>query len=327
MSDGADFWTDDTSVLFTSYYGWTPETWACVNWSDEKGRSRRDNLLRELTDPFITVCYVTGNSSYFDPAAKGLITGFLLVTHEPGDRDEFTHPIHHDFEPAKWRHSLRAIRAFGYVPEHRLRAVEFMPELSQGGQAVATWGKVLDDRQQIKRLRTIPWREVEVYSPGDKTDRQLIERMSERGWVQAGPSASQDYLVSPSAASLPCQLYVLRLEGAPDAYLGKPAGGRFIYKLGVSRSPELRRQAFQKAMPRGVFRWTTERTTGDAEGVTGFGFAAAVAGEYAMKRSLSAAAEHLGGEFYLATPAQIDDAWRAGHDAAASFVGDSAANG
>lgn len=312
MTCGDDSVWAGRSVLFTSFYGWTPETWGCVNWSDEKGRSRRDNLLRELTYPFITVCYVTGNSTHFDPAAKGLITGFLLVSHETGDRDQFTDPCHHRFEPAKWRHALRAIRAFSYLPEHRVRAVEFMPKLSTHGQPIATWGEVLNAEQQINQLRAIPWEEVEVYQPGSVTDPRETPS-TDRGYVQAGPAAGSGYAVSSSALALARQLYVLRLDGDTDAYIGGVADGRRIYKVGLSRSPERRRQGFQKSMPRGAFRWAVDRTSGADEA---FPFASAVAGEDAMKRLLAQSAEHLGGEFYLAEPSTIDEAWNSGLHAA-----------
>lgn len=316
-------WTDDLSVLFTSFYGWTPETWGCVNWSDDKGRSRRDNLLQELTDPFITVCYVTGNSSYFDPRAKGLITGFMLVGHEAGDRDEFTHPTHHGFEPAKWRHALRAVRAFSYLPEHRIKAVDLMPKLSTHGQPVATWGEVLEDGEQIIQLRAIPWEEVPVYQPRSEATGPISHTAAGLGFVQAGPAAASGYAVSASAQSLPRQLYVLRLEGDADAYLGRASNDRQIYKIGLSRSPERRRQAFQKSMPWGAFRWSVNRVSGaDAK----FGFSAAVAGEDAMKQLLAREAEHLGGEFYLADLSVINDAWESGCEVARKHEGEQPAD-
>ena len=46
------------------------------------------------------------------------------------------------------------------------------------------------------------------------------------------------------------------------------------------------------------------------------GFKAAVAGEDAMKRHLARNAEWLGGEFYLTSEAEIELAWRLGHEAA-----------
>lgn len=115
---------------------------------------------------------------------------------------------------------------------------------------------------------------------------------------------------------LPRELYILRLDGDIDAYLGRSASGCAIVKVGLSASPDLRRQTFQKAMPRGAFNWQIERTT-RAIGLSPYAsHAAAVKGEDAMKRHLAAHSEWLGGEFYLATEETIEAAWQAGCDAA-----------
>lgn len=321
MSDGAlDFWTDDTSVLFTSFWGWTPEDWGTVGWSGDRGLTRRTNLLKQLTDPFVTVCYVTSNKSYIDPALKGMIAGFMLVTHETGDRDEFTHPIHHGRDPDKWRHSLRAIRAFSYLPEHRLSVAEFDPGLMARARSVSAMGEILTDRRQIDRLRETPWVEVKVYSP-DGGDELLNDMGPARGMVRPGPAAGRGYSVPDGTRDLPRDLYVLRLEGDTDAYLGRPAGGRAIYKIGLSASPDMRRQAFQKSMPRGAFEWSVERTSRAAGHGSCASFDAAVAGETAMKKHLVESSDWLGGEFYLATEADIDAAWRIGHAAVQAFRG------
>jgi hypothetical protein len=327
MSDAADnFWTDDTSVLFTSFYGWTPETWGGLGWSNESGRSHRDKLLRSLTDPFIAVCYVTDSRSFHDPDARRKIAGFYLVSHEKGDRDEFTDAIHHGLEPEKWRHCLRALRAFTYFPETRLHAYQFDPSIPKRAMSVGNWGEVLTNRDQIERLRKTPWEEVPVYSPRN-AHAEVVPEILDRGFVKAGPSATREYLVSPTVGLIGRKLYVLCLEGDMAAYLGQDPAGRFVYKIGLSHSPELRRQSLQKAMPEGAFRWAVVRTSHAKDGRTGFTFDAAVEGENSMKRFLHKNAKWLGGEFYLATPAQMDDAWRAGHEAAASFGGATTANG
>ena len=322
MSDGAqDFWTDDTSVLFTSFWGWTPETWGTVGWSGDRGLTRRANLLAQLTDPFVTVCYVTSNKSYIDPALKGMIAGFMLVSHQTGDRDEFTHPIHHGRDPDKWRHSLRAIRAFSYLPEHRLSVAEFDPGLMARARSVSAMGEVLTDRRQIARLRETPFVEVEVYSATGDGEAQE-EFGPAKGMVRPGPAAGGGYSVPGGSRDLPRDLYVLRLHGDTDAFLGRSAEGRAIYKIGLAASPDMRRQAFQKAMPRGAFEWRVARTSSAA----GFGncpsFDAAVAGETAMKKHLVESAEWLGGEFYLATEASIDAAWHIAHVAVQGFGGE-----
>ncbi|QRZ15584.1 hypothetical protein JWJ88_14725 [Paracoccus methylovorus] len=308
-----DFWTDETSVLFTSFWGWTPETWGTVGWSGDRGKTRRANLLKGLTDPFITVCYVTSNKTYIDPKLKGMIAGFMLVTHETGDRDEFTHPIHHARDPDQWRHSLRAVRAFSYLPEYRLRAQDVFPELSRTARHVSAMGEVIADSAVINLLRQTPWIEVAAYSPAIMDVSNANEEVTAGGAVRPGPDNEGGYSVPPRFGKLARDLYVLKLEGNTNAYLGRSAEGRAIYKIGLSASPDMRRQLFQKSMPRGAFQWVTVRTS-SGSGFSAFNcFADAVAAESIIKKQLVECAEWLGGEFYLANEDDIETAWHAAH--------------
>jgi hypothetical protein len=307
------FWTDDTSVLFTSFWGWTPETWGTVGWSGERGKTRRTNLLKGLTDPFITVCYVTSNKTYIDPKLKGMIAGFMLVPHQTGDRDEFTHPIHHARDPDRWRHSLRAARAFSYLPEYRLRAQDVFPELSRTARHVSAMGEVIADIATINLLRQTPWVEVPVYSTSAMGVSDASEEGATGGAVRAGPDNEGGYSVPTRFGKLPRDLYVLKLEGNTDAYLGRSAEGRAIYKIGLSASPDMRRQSFQKSMPRGAFQWATVRTSSGSGFSAFYSFDAAVAGENTIKQKLAKCAEWLGGEFYLAKEDDIEIAWHAAH--------------
>lgn len=316
----ADFWTDRTSVLFTSLWGWSPETWGTIGWTGPRGRSRRTNLLNQLSDPFITVCYVTSNQTYTDPSLKGKIAGFYLVSHEAGDRDEFTHPRHHTRSPAKWRHSLRAIRAFNYLPEYRLDALEYDPMLFERARAVAAMGELVTDPVRLAMLRDTPWIEVEVYGGSGLADGHLADEVVSTGFVKAGPASHDGFVVASGTAAIPRRLYILELSGDTSAFLGRAADGQSIYKIGLSVSPDLRRQHFQKAMPRGAFEWRIWRSSLVTPEDSQFAFEAAVAGEYAMKRLLAEQAEHLNGEFYLATAEQIESAWSLGLASAASFT-------
>lgn len=304
----ADFWTDATSVFFTSFYGWSPETWGTVGWTGDRGLARRTNLLKKLTDPFITVGYVTSNTTYADPALKGMIAGFFLVSHEVGDRNDFTHPSTHALWPDQWRHSLRATRAFSYFPEYRIKVAALDASLLHRARHVSAMGEVLTDSQQIKLLREIPCVEVEVYTPAAFAS-NAVE--SDRGLVKPGPLNSGGYVVSAATQGLRRHLYVLSLQGDIDAYLGRSAEGRSIYKIGLSESPEQRRLDLQKGMPRGAFQWHVHSTTRHP-GSAGYSFDAAVAGEDSMKRFLASNAEWLGGEFYLASEGQIEEAWQLG---------------
>ena len=184
-----DFWTDDTSVLFTSFWGWTPETWGTVGWSGDRGLTRRANLLAQLTDPFVTVCYVTSNKSYIDPALKGMIAGFMLVTHQTGDRDEFTHPIHHGRDPDKWRHSLRAIRAFSYrIYAELVNSDRFLPPSTISNamrDAMLSRGLVTLERLRarlcVARSRSCPW--PRARGSGGQQARPSARPSARRRWI------------------------------------------------------------------------------------------------------------------------------------------------
>ena len=277
-------------------------------------------MLEELTDPFIAVCYVTSNKSEIDPELKGKIAGFYLVSHETGDRNEFTHPHHHHREIDKWRHSLRAVRAFSYLPEHRLDITDFDPGILARARSVAAMGEVITDPEQVKLLRDTPWTEVEVYTPVAASEEGNLGGAGSKGMVPAGPASAEGYVVANGTQWLPRELYILRLQGDTDAYLGKPADGRIIVKIGLSASPDLRRQAFQKSMPQGAFSWKIDRTNKTC-GLRSYpNHEVAVRGENAMKKHLAAHADWLGGEFYLATEDDIDAAWEAGCRAAGKGI-------
>ena len=318
--NGPEIWGKGYSVLLTSFWGWNPETWGTVGWTGQRGLTRRTNLLKTLTDPFITVCYITGNKSYNDPALKGKVAGFYLVGHQTGDRDQFTHPVHHTRDVEKWRHSLRAHRAFCYLPENRFLVKDLDPKFLKRARSVAAMGEIVSDESLIRRLRDTPWIETECYQPEFGAEAANEEIFETKGMVPAGPAASSSYSVAGGTQSLPRQLYILRLHGDLDTYLGRPVGKAFIIKIGLSASPDLRRQSFQKAMPRGTFQWKVERTT------TSVGLSPypthdiAVRGEDAMKRYLATNAEWLGGEFYLASREDIDGAWEEGCRASAEAV-------
>lgn len=315
MSDlAAEVW-DGRSVLFKSFWGWSPDTWGALGWSSE---GRRDTICKTLTDPFILVCNVTLSAPGAEQHELGKIVGFYLISHERGHRDEFTHPVHHTLEPAKWQYALRAIRAFTYLPEYRLETRDFDATLLAKGQAVGTHGVVITDAKQIAILRDIPWEESPAYQPRSGAAVAGTGHLG-KGWVPAGPENQGGYAVPASTQSLTRHLYILRLDGPTDAVLGYSANGRALVKIGLAASPESRRTQFQAALPRCALRWIVYRTTLNAMLDAKWSFGAAVAGEYAMKHYLAANATHLDGEFYLAGDAQIDEAWQLGVAAAQAF--------
>lgn len=287
-----------------------------VGWTSE---ARRSNLLSTLSDPFITACYVTKNTPYPDEPLKGKLAGFMLVSHESGDRDEFSDPSHYTLEPKKWRYAVRALRAFSYLPEHSPDAESIDEGINARARAIAAFGEEWTNRPDLIRvLQETPWLEVDVYqASGTRPPPSPAPQSGEPtpGLVKAGPQNKGGYFVPPVTRALPHRLYVLRLDGPTTAYVGGPCNGLGIYKVGLSISPIMRCNQFRSAMPEGTFCWQIDRTC-ESFG-PGWSFRAAEAGEFVMKRHLAAHGRHLGGEFYLAAPAEVEHAWGLGLEAAA----------
>jgi hypothetical protein len=92
------------------------------------------------------VVYVTKQGPVADPDIRGKITGFYHVSHITGHRDEFTAPEHHGRDPEKWQYSLKAIRAFSFLPEYRLDIDTFDPTIRDRARGGTIWRRSLCGR-------------------------------------------------------------------------------------------------------------------------------------------------------------------------------------
>jgi len=303
----------------TSFWGWTPESWGCVGFTEA---GRRDTVISETTNPFIMVVYVTKNAGEprGDTDYRGYVAGFYEMTHEMVDRDEYTDKQHHSTEPQKWRHSLRAKRAFEIIPEDRPHITALEPSIydERRAQAVAAHSSVLSNNA-LKKLKTYSYREIPVFRSHDYPRSGVIspssKRSNSKGYVLGGNVNGSGYYVPPERDGEK-ELYILCLQGNTEAFLGEPAEGRKIYKVGLSISPMTRVKFFNRAMPDGQFSWKINRSTikdGDERYPD---FKSAESGEMAMKKFLSKSSKYLGGEFYLATEDAVFRAWVIGRKAA-----------
>ncbi len=306
-----DLWERGYSVLFTTFWDWTPETWAAVGWSNDRGRSRRDSLLKQLTDPFITVCAVTKTKSTAGEMMRGKVVGCYLTSHQTGDRDLFTHPGQHPRQPDKWRHAVRALRAFIFLPQDQLEISEFYPDYAVPAKSVSVGaqGVIISDLAQIRLLRDLRRAEVEIYSPFVLGGNSR-EPGPSKGMVRGGNASKKEHVVRGATEWLERELYILRLEGDVSAMLGEPAGSKRIVKVGVGACPETRRQAFQKALPKGAFKWCIDRSSQMCGMTPCASHTIALRGEYAMKKHLARYGQWLDAEFYLASDEVIDRAWQ-----------------
>lgn len=132
-----------------------------------------------------------------------------------------------------------------------------------------------------------------------------------------GPVSQQGYYTR--EAEGPKQNYVLRLEGDVDAFLGFPADGQSIVKVGMSVSPPTRRDAFNATLPAGTYKWTILRSNEMDSRSPYDNSKLGLVGEGRMKTILSKEGSSLGGEFFLASVDVIDRAWVEGQKAVQEF--------
>jgi hypothetical protein len=316
-----DIWDQGYSVFWKSFWGWSPETWGCVGFTQA---GRRDTILRKSTNPFICAIYVTKTADVDDVSLQGKVAGFYLVTHKRGHRNEFTDQGHYDLEPEKWQQSLRAIRAFTYLPEYRPDPYELDPILITRVRSVGSSGQ-FPSESVVDGLSNAPYREVPVYGgrPVARPDFIVPDagRESQKTGVRGGTVNRSGYTVPGEPADTPKELYVLRLEGDVSAFLpdNAPADTQ-IFKIGLSMSPSSRMATFNAALPGDRFQWVIHRTTREDGHDPYPSFEAALAGEDEMKRVLGAPGGWMGGEFYAATPDLLERAWERGIYAADKFV-------
>lgn len=315
-----DFWSGRYKVLLTSFWGWEPESWASVGFTK---RGRRNTIVEDAEgEPFITLVYVTHQTRWGMPSLSRKLAGFYLTSLDKVHRNEVTHPRHHATQKNQWRYSLRATRAFSFLPEGTLHIDKFDPTVANRARSVAQYGEWLDE-DRVRRLARLPFVESELFKKPGNTDTEDEEggatsASANDGFVRAGTINLSGYFVEPSDPALERDLYVLRLRGSTAAFLDEPIRGASIYKIGLSVSPELRRATLQKSLPGRAFVWQIDRTT-RGDGGSGYSYRAAEAGEYAMKAALASTAKHLSGEFYAASKSQLDAAWEAGRRRAEAF--------
>ncbi len=147
--------------------------------------------------------------------------------------------------------------------------------------------------------------------PTDKSPRE-----ARSGYVRGGPGRRVGYDVG-EPQETEKELYIFKLSDDPEIFLGRACKGQSIYKIGLSLSPKTRVKVFNHGMPKGAFKWELFKSTFQDDGCRYSTFEIAEKGEMAMKRILGQNQDnHLGGEFYLASDSEIEEAWIKGRSPA-----------
>lgn len=309
MSPRAAILSSPPNVWLTSFYGFKPETWGFLGFSNDGQRKR---FIRETEPGALVVIY--GHKSKAPEEQRGKVIGFQQVTHSVNHAKAYMDPLEWHQKEAdtdradKWNLAVKAIRAWRIAPEDYLSIEEFAPETysteraqfigSQGMRLTPTEAKRLLD---LTVIETSVFGEIPVEAAVAVSGRDLLSPS------KPGPVSQSGYFCK--EAEGPKSLYVLRLTGDESAYLGREAGGKWIVKVGFSKSPLSRCASLNAALPAGAFEWKV-LTSNETENLDQFASSRiAVRAETAMKDHLHQNEQSLGGEFFLADERVVRDAW------------------
>ena len=305
---------DPPNVWLTSFYGFRPEEWGLLGFTDE---GRRRSFIERSEPGVLVVVYGAGKASKVD---RGQVIGIQQCSHRLGHSKQFMAPhewLAKEGDPeraGKWNYAVKATRAWRVTPESRMNVRDFAPNATLSGawQHIGARGVILS-RQEALNILKLDLQEVEVYGETQiigSTPGSALEILAPS---RAGPVSKNAFVTRESEG--PKHLYVLRLRGDTDAFLGQPSGGRLIVKAGFSKSPQTRCDDHNRALPRCAYRWEV-LFSGILSGFDPHPSSDhAKAGERAVQEVLCRrpAGASLGGEFFLANYDLIEEAWQRGN--------------
>jgi hypothetical protein len=316
----AAIYSDPPNVWLTSFYGFMPEEWGFLGFTPEAQRS----TFVSKTQPGVLVVAYGASKAGKDEVGK--VIGVQQCSHQIGLSRNFMSPAaweKKDRDPerrTKWNFAVKVVRAWRVTSETRMDVNDFAPEATanKAWQHIGSQGVRLSRRESLRILK-LDLQETDVYGETpiaasfSGTARQIL------GPTKAGPVSQSPYVVK--EAEGPKHLYILRLQGDMDAFLGAPTHGRMVVKAGFSRSPTTRCLDFNCALPKCAFEWKVHYS-GLQEGYDPYPTSDhAKAGERAMQSVLGRPPRgwSLGGEFFLAEADLVNEAWRKGNLAAKTY--------
>lgn len=303
--------TDPPNVWLTSFYGFDPASWGYLGFSTS---AQRSGFIKRSKPGVLVVIYGVGSAP---PGEHGHVIGILQCSHRVNNAKAYMSPAtwaakeQSPDSKGKWELGVKAERAWRVAPEHRRRIADFAFDTYRPsrGQTIGSQGMPLTAAEALQIL-DLQLQEVSVFGENPILDAGFGLGSDVLSPSKAGPVSQKPFMVRESEG--PKSLYVLVLEGDADAFLGYPAGGQHIIKVGMSGSPIGRCDDHNRALPKGAFFWRVLRTNA-SEGMDPFpNSRSAIEGENEMKRSLVDSGHCLGGEFFLATDAATEAAWASG---------------
>ncbi|MCB1468030.1 MAG: hypothetical protein KDK08_13020 [Rhizobiaceae bacterium] len=314
MSPMQAIYSKPPNVWLTSFYGFRPQGWGFLGFADDV---RRRGFLQNSKPGVLVVIYGAGEAA---PDDLYKILGVQQCSHQIGPAQQFMSPAEWAAKQAdasrrdKWNFAVRATRAWRVTPETRMNVRDFAPQATatEAWQHIGSRGEPLNSQEALNILK-LDLQEVDVYG-----ENPIIASLPGRAREILAPSKAGPVSQSPFTtreSEGPKHLYILKLVGDTDAFLGRKANGHIVVKAGFSRSPQTRCDDHNRALPKCAFRWeilwSGTKSGYDAHPSSDH----AMAGEKAMQGILCTASRgcSLGGEFFLAEPALIEEAWDKGN--------------
>lgn len=303
---------DPPNVWLTSFYGFNPAQWGYLGFST---KGQRDHFIKNTQPGTMVVIY--GHKSKAPEGQRGQVIGIQQVSHRVNSAQAFMDPAiwaakeADEVTKGKWELGVKAIRAWKVVPESYLTIDDFANEsyTASRAQFIGSQGVRLTPAE-ARKIFDLTLIETSVFGECNidiavPVKGEILLRAS-----KPGPVSQTSYMVK--EAEGPKENYILQLNGDLNAFLGRPAEGRKVVKVGMSVSPSSRMETFNAALPACAFSWSILRSN-LLDGRAPYASSQlGLRGEEGMKQVMASRAEWLGGEFYLASQDVIDAAWAAG---------------
>ncbi|MCA3503457.1 MAG: GIY-YIG nuclease family protein [Rhodobacter sp.] len=311
---------DPPQVWLTSFYGFSPDTWGFLGFTQEA--MRKSFLARSLPGALVVIYGAARSPRKED---RRVILGVQQQSHEIGHARDFTHPAVWNArakDPSQselWNFGVRATRAWRFTQESRIAVEAFAPETYKPGrgQVIGAQGMPLNP-SEARRLLELELYEVPVF--GGAPINRVMEGPASAVLAPSRPGPVSQQPFQSRESEGPKHIYVLQLEGDERHILGGPPNGDIVIKVGFSRSPQTRCDDHNRTLPQCAFRWRVLHSTSEL-GRKPFDCSdRAKAGEQAMIRTLCQTGVSLGGEFFRARPEAIKAALRDGVKAAEAWI-------
>lgn len=292
-------------VWLRAFWGFSPEDEGYLGFTHEGNRKR---FLEQYQDGDLVLIYGADNSLTRSDQRRQLL-GFLDIEPRPiadiersSENDRRWREDHNFLE--RWTYALPAKRAWRI--NRRVEAQHFVPNAFATYQAIliASRGELLTE-EEARSVLQLPVTPTDVFgepplSNEEKANEYPIGKLFQPSKGFPPNFGKREYEIEDSEN----RLYVLELQGNAATFLGRQpyeTAQKAVIKVGLAKDPAIRCETHNKHIPPAcAFKWKLMLQSEPFPGAH-----SAKDSEDALKKSLDAKFESLGGEFFLINKVSI----------------------